>query len=59
MQDRVKKVAYVFDCVLDMNNPKMCVQVRPKVKKGKIRRIHVGDVLGSLYSVVEVEMKDE
>ena len=52
---RVKRVAYVFDGVLDMNNPKVCVQVRPDIKKGKIRGIHAGDVLGSLYSVVDVD----
>ena len=52
---RVKKLAYVFDGVLDMNNQKVCVQVRPDVKKGKIRGIHAGDVLRSLYSMVDVD----
>ena len=33
----------------------MCIQVRLDIKQGKIRGIHAGDVLGSLYSVVDVD----
>lgn len=56
---RVKRVAHVFDGILDINNPVVCVQVRPDVKRGRIRGIHIGDVLGSMYSVLNVEDQNE
>ena len=55
---RVKIVAYVFDSVLDINNPNVCVQVKPDIKKRKIRGIHAGDLLGNLYSVVDVDCEN-
>ena len=51
---RVKRATYIFDDVLNMNNPKVCVQVRPDVKKGNVRGIHAG----SLYSMVDVGCGD-
>ena len=41
-----------------MNNPKVCVQERSDIKNGKISGIYA-DVLGTLYSVVDVECENE
>ena len=38
-----------------MKNTKVCVQVKPDIKKGKLRGIYAGVVLGSLYSVMDVD----
>ena len=51
---RVKRVAYVFDGLMNMDNPRVCVQVRSDVKDKMIRGIQADDVLGSMFSVVEV-----
>ena len=43
----------MFDGLMNMDDTRVCIQVRPDIKH-KIRGIQAGDVLGSLFSVVEV-----
>ncbi|RXG71115.1 hypothetical protein Avbf_04774 [Armadillidium vulgare] len=52
---RVKRVAHVFDGILDLNDPRVCVQVKPDIIRKRIRGIHVGDILGRLYTVLNME----
>src|SRR5678815_3209439 len=56
---RVKRVAHVFDGIIDLNNPRVCMQKVPDVKKKRVRGIRVGDVVGSLYSVFALENSRE
>ena len=51
---KVKRVAHVFDGVLDMNDPKVCLQVCGDVKKKRWRGIVAGDRLGVMNTIVNM-----
>ena len=52
---QVRRVAGVFDGIMNINDPKVCVQRKPGIKSTKVRGIKVGDVIGSIWSVVDVD----
>ena len=52
---RVKRCAHVFDGILDMSDPKVCLQVCGNVKKKRWRSVNSGDMLGVMSSVVDVD----
>ena len=52
---QVKRVAHVFDGMLDMNDPRVCLQVCTDVKKKRWRGIVAGDRLGVMSTVVNLE----
>ena len=51
---KIRRVGCVFDGVIDRRDPYVCVEVYPS-SKSKLRGIQVGDVMGTLCSVIDEE----
>ena len=52
---RVRRIGHVFDGIMDMDNPRVCVQVCGDVRKKKWRGINAGDRLGVMSTIVNLE----
>ena len=52
---KISRLAHVFDGILDMNDPRVCLQVCAKPGRKRWRGVNAGDKLGELYTVVDVD----
>ena len=52
---KVRRLAHVFDGILDMDDPRVCLQVWANPGRKRWRGVNVGDKLGEMYTVVDVD----
>ena len=52
---KVRRMAYVFDGLLNMEDPRVCLQVCAKPDKKRWRSVKAGDKLGEMCTVVDVD----
>ena len=51
---KIRRLAHVFDGILDMNDPRVCLQVCAKPERKRWRGVNAGDKLGEMSTVVDV-----